>query len=175
MTAEVLTDAPASRGTTLEAVQAVLPVAAMGTLPGRALLALSDDTPAWKGGVLGWRLRLLLGGWWSIWCARWVAASRFDFRLAVTRWRSEPDGTAVARLDGIWLRYGHGAMALLVACPIGPVPHAVPLRDLTDLAELLLASQTDPNAPPWTCPPDCPAQDPVSTAVMVDLAERRAR
>lgn len=38
--------APAAPGTTLEAVQRVLPTEATGTFPGRALLALSDGTPA---------------------------------------------------------------------------------------------------------------------------------
>jgi hypothetical protein len=166
--------APPAPGTTLEAVQRVLPTEAMGTFPGRALLALSEGTPAWRGDVFGWRLRLLLRGWWSVWRARWVAARCFDFRLAFSRWRSEPDGTAVAQLDGIWLGYGHGQMALLVACPKGASPHATPVSGLTDLAELLLSSQTNPDAPPWTCPPDCPTQNPVST-VMVDLASRRPR
>jgi len=175
MTADA-TSRLATPGTTREAVAGALSAGAVATLPGRALLARRPDTPAWHCGVVGRQLRLLLRGWWTILQARWVALARFDLRLALARWRREPDGTALVQLDGLWLRYGQEGMALLVACPDGDAPHAVPLGDLTDLAELVLASQADPLLPPWTCPEGCPAWNPAGAAVPVDLnAARRAR
>jgi hypothetical protein len=173
----MITDAtsrPATPGTTREAVAGALPAGGMASLPGRALLARRPDTPAWHGSVVGWLLRLLLRGCWTILQARWVAAARFDLRLAVARWRRGLHGTALVQLDGLWLRYGQEGMALLVACPDGDVPHAVPVADLTELGELVLAAQADPLLPPWACPEGCPARNPAAAGV-TDLSTRRAR
>jgi hypothetical protein len=165
--------APPRPGSTPEGVARFLPAGAIATLPNRALLAHAVGAPAWNGDVLGWRFRLLVRGLWTCLQARWVAVQRFDLRLAVARWRREPDGTALVHLDGLWLHYGRRGMALLVACPEGPVPHAVPLGDLADLGELVLASQADPLQPPWTCPPDCPAVSPAPC--VTPLRPRQAR